>query len=61
MCTCDFYRYEHVFTYEKRISKQSPKKIMQLVWTVVTLVGQLFNVEHGIEHDTDSAYGACMH
>ena len=32
---------------------------MHLHWTVVTYL--LKNVEHGIEHDVDSAYGVCMY
>ena len=40
---------------EAGVSKHSLKKIMQLLWTVVTYL--LKNVKHGIEHDIDSAYG----
>ena len=40
---------------EARLSKHFLKKIMQLLWTVVTYL--LKNVKHGIEHDIDSAYG----
>ena len=32
---------------------------MQLLWTVLTCL--LKNVEHGTEHDGDSAYGVCIH
>ena len=32
---------------------------MQLLWTVVTYL--LKNVEHGIEHDIDSAYVVYIH
>ena len=32
---------------------------MQLLWTVVACL--LKNVEHGIEHDIDSAYGVYKH
>ena len=34
------------------------KKIMQLLWTVVTYL--LKNVEHGTELDVNSAYGECI-
>ena len=40
---------------EAGLSKHFLKKIMQLLWTVVTYL--LKNVKHGIEHDIDSAYG----
>ena len=40
---------------EAGVSKNYCKKIMQLLWTVVTYL--LKNVKHGIEHDTDSTYG----
>ena len=33
---------------------------MQLLWTFVTYLWKK-NVEHGIEHDFDSACGVCMH
>ena len=40
---------------EAGVSKHCLKKIMRLLWTVVTYL--LTNVKHGIEHDIDSAYG----
>ena len=40
---------------EAGVSKYYLKKIMLLLWTVVTYL--LKNVKHGIEHDIDSAYG----
>ena len=43
MCTCDFYRYEHIYLQKKGISKHSGKKIMWLVWTVVTCL--MLNME----------------
>ena len=39
---------------EVEVSKHR-KKVMQLLWTVVTYL--LKNVKHGIEHDIDSTYG----
>ena len=39
MCTCDFYGYEHIILHKEGISKHSgkhSKKILQMVWTVVT-------------------------
>ena len=38
MCTCNFYKYEHAYTYRKKEFQNilESKKIMQLVWTVVT-------------------------
>ena len=41
---------------EAGVSKHYLKKIMQLLWTVVTYL-YTKNVKHGIEHDIDSAYG----
>ena len=41
------------------ISKHCGKKIMSLLRTIVACL--LKNVEHGTEHDIDSAYGVCMH
>ena len=41
---------------EAEVSKHYLKKIIQLVWTVVTYLLKKF--KHGIEHDiVDSAYG----
>ena len=35
---------------------------MRLLWTVtVSLKNAEDGVEHGIEHDIDSAYGVCIH
>ena len=42
----------------KGISKHSWKKIVQLIWTVITY--SLKNIEHTVEHDIDSAYGVCI-
>ena len=42
----------------KGISKQSWKKIVQLIWTVVTY--SLKDVEYRIEHDIDSVNGVCI-
>ena len=41
---------------EAGVSKHYLKKIMQLLWTVITYLFTK-NVKHGIEHDIDSAYG----
>ena len=43
MGTGDFYRYEHIYLQKEGISKHSGKKIMQLVWTVVTCL--MLNME----------------
>ena len=40
---------------EAGVSKNSWKKIIQLLWTVVTYL--LKNSKHGIKHDIDSTYG----
>ena len=32
---------------------------MQLLWTIATYL--LKNVEHGLKHDIDCAYGVCIH
>ena len=34
---------------------------MQLLWTQTVATYLLKNYEHGIKHDVDSAYGACIH
>ena len=44
---------------EEGVSKHSRKKIMQLLWTVVTYL--LKNVKHRLEHDTDSTYRDIRH
>ena len=45
MCTCDFYRYEHVYTYRKKEFQNilESKKNMQLAWTVATCL--ILNIE----------------
>ena len=43
----------------KGVSKHSWKKIVQLLWAVVTY--SVKNVEQRIEHDIDSAYGICIY
>ena len=43
----------------KGISKHSWKKILQLIWTVVTYSPK--KVEYRIEHDIDSVNGVCIH
>ena len=43
----------------KGVSKYSWKKIVQLLWAVVTY--SVKNVEQRIEHDIDSAYGICIY
>ena len=44
---------------ESKIPKYSWKKIIQLLWTVVTYL--LKNVEHGIKDDVDGSYGVCIY
>ena len=48
-----------IYLQKQGASKHSRKKIIQLLWTVVTCL--LKNVEHKFEHDIDSAYGVPMH
>ena len=38
MCACNFYKYEHIYTYRNKEFQNilESKKVMQLVWTVVT-------------------------
>ena len=45
MCTCNFYKYEHAYTYRKKEFQNilESKKIMQLVCTVAT--GLILNME----------------
>ena len=45
MFTCNFYKYEHIYTYRKKEFQNilESKNIMQLVWTVVT--GLILNME----------------
>ena len=45
MCTCNFYKYEHVYTYKKNEFQNilESQKIMHLAWTVVT--GLILNME----------------
>ena len=56
MCTCDFYRYEHIYTYRKKEFQNilESKKIGLDSCS-------LFNLKHGTEHDIDIAYRVCMH
>ena len=45
MCTYNFYKYEHDYTYRKKEFQNilERKKIMKLIWTVVT--GLILNME----------------
>ena len=45
MCTGNFYKYEHIYTYRKKWFQDilESKKIMQLVWTAVA--GLILNME----------------
>ena len=58
MCTCDFYRYEHIILQKEGISKHSWK---QENFAIGLDNCYLFNLEHGTVHEIDSAYGVCMH
>ena len=58
MCTCDFYRYEHIILRKEGISKHSGK---QENFAIGLDSCYLFNLEHGTEHEIDRAYGVCMH
>ena len=58
MCTCDFYRYEHII-----LRKEGNFKTF---WKQENFANgldscYLFNLEHGTEHEIDRAYGVCMH
>ena len=51
---------EHVYNYRRQEFHQNIlERIMQLFWTVVTYLPK--NNENGIVHNTDSAYGVCIH
>ena len=58
MCTCDFYRYEHIILRKEGISKHSGK---QENFANGLDSCYSFNLEHGTEHEIDRAYGVCMH
>ena len=58
MCTCDFYRYEHIILRKEGISKHSGK---QENFAIGLDSCYLFNLEHGTEHGIVRAYGVCMH
>ena len=58
MCTCDFYRYEHIILPKEGILKHSGK---QENFANGLDSCYLFNLEHGTEHEIDRAYGVCMH
>ena len=49
------HRYEHSHMY---LQKRGISTALASPGTIITYV--LKNVEHGIEHDTDSAYGVCI-
>ena len=57
MCTCDFYRYEHIILCKEGISKHSGK---QETFANGLDSCYLFNLEHGTEQDIDRAYGVCI-
>ena len=54
MCTCDFYRYEHIILRKRKggISKNSGK---QENFANGLDSCDLFNLEHGTEHEIDRA------
>ena len=58
MCTCDFYRYEHIILRKEGISKHSGN---QENFAIGLDSCYLFNLEHRTEHEIDRAYGVCMH
>ena len=58
MCTCDFYRYEHIILRKEGISKHSGK---QENFANDLDSCYLFNLEHETEHEIDRAYEVCMH
>ena len=57
MCTCDFYRYEHLILRKEGISKHSGK---QENFTNGLDSCYMFNFELGTDHEIDRAYGVCM-
>ena len=58
MCTCDFYRFEHIILRKEGISKHPGK---QEHFAIGLDSCYLFNLEHGTEHEIDRAFGVCMH
>ena len=57
MSTCDFYCMNtYIIT-----GRRNFKTLLKENYTVGLNSCYLFNVEHGTEHDIDSAYGVCMH
>ena len=58
MCTCDFYRNEHIILQKEGISKHSGK---QEKFAIGLDSCYLFNLEHETEHEIDRAYEVCMH
>ena len=58
MCTCDFYRYEHIMLRKEGISKHYGKNEN---FAIGLDSCYLFNLEHGTEHEIDRVYGVSMH
>ena len=57
MSTCNFFRMNTYILTERRYFKTFWKKNYAIGLNSCYLI----NVEHGTEHDIDSAYGVCMH
>ena len=49
--------FEHIYTYRKK----ELQNILEKKYTIGLNSCYLFNAEHGIENEMDSAYGAFMH
>ena len=60
LSTCDFYRYKHVYNYRKKEFRNILEKKLCNCFGQFLLIYKK-NIEHGIELDTDIAYGVCIH
>ena len=57
MWTCDFYRYEHIYSYKRQEFQNILEINLRNCFGQLSLI-YLKYVEHGIEHDVlDSPYG----
>ena len=55
-CTCDFFRYRHVYTYRRKEFQNILERKLRNCFGHLLLI-YYKNVEDGFEHDIDSAYG----
>ena len=58
--TCDFKRYEQLYTYKRKEFQNIPERKLCNCFGRLLLTYEK-NVEHGIEIDINSAYGVCKH